>query len=116
MINFYDVTNENIEEHDLNCRQIPNHPYWILVVGSSGSGKTDSLFNPFNNTGWEGEGYFTYPCWFSHNNLETVKAVTLRFCNIQQHFISSIHTKFFVPNLPQSSDSGQNPGSDISNF
>ena len=27
MINFYDVTNENIEEHDLNCRQIPNYPY-----------------------------------------------------------------------------------------
>ena len=23
------------------------------------------------------------PCWFSLNNLETVKAVTLAFCNIQ---------------------------------
>ena len=44
MINFDDVTKENIKEHNLNCSQIPD-PYRILIIGGSGSGKTNSLFN-----------------------------------------------------------------------
>ena len=39
IINFDDVTKENIEEHNLNCPQIPDHPYRILIIGGSGSGK-----------------------------------------------------------------------------
>ena len=42
------------------------------------------------------------------NNSETVKAVTLEFCNIQQHFIRDIRPKFGIPNSPQSADIGQN--------
>ena len=45
MINFDDVTKENIKEHNLNQSQIPDHPYRILIIGGSGSGKTKSLFN-----------------------------------------------------------------------
>ena len=33
IINFDDVTKENIEEHNLNCPQIPDHPYRILIIG-----------------------------------------------------------------------------------
>ena len=45
MINFDDVTKESIEEHNSNWPQIPHHPYRILIVGGSGSGKTNPLFN-----------------------------------------------------------------------
>ena len=45
MINFDDVTKENIKEHNPNWPQIPDHPYRILIIGGSGSGKTNSLFN-----------------------------------------------------------------------
>ena len=36
MINFDDITKENKKEHN---PQIPNHPYRILTIGGSGSGK-----------------------------------------------------------------------------
>ena len=45
MINFDDVTKENIKLHDPTWLQIPNHPYRILMSEGSGSGKTNSLFN-----------------------------------------------------------------------
>ena len=48
MINFDNVTKENIKEYNPNWPQIPDHPYRILIVGGSGSGKTNSLFNLIN--------------------------------------------------------------------
>ena len=48
MINFDDVLKENIKEHDPNWPQISDHPYRILIIGGSGSGKTNSLFNLIN--------------------------------------------------------------------
>ena len=45
MINYDDVMKENIKDHNPNCLQIPNHPYRILIIGASGSGKTNALFN-----------------------------------------------------------------------
>ena len=49
MINFDDYANENKTEHDKNWLYIPHHPYRILIVGGSGSGKTNALFNLINN-------------------------------------------------------------------
>ena len=49
MINFDEHTNENKIEHNSKCPYIPNHPYRILIVGDSGSGKTKALFNLINN-------------------------------------------------------------------
>ena len=43
MINFDDYTNENKAEHNLNCPYIPHHPYRILIIGGSRSGKTNAL-------------------------------------------------------------------------
>ena len=34
-----------IKEQNPNWPQIPDHPYRILIIGVSGSGKTNSLFN-----------------------------------------------------------------------
>ena len=49
MINFDDVVKENIKEHNRNWPQIPDHPYRILIIGGSGSGKTNALFNLTNH-------------------------------------------------------------------
>ena len=38
MINFDDVTEEIIKEHNPNWSQISNHPYRLLIIGVSGSG------------------------------------------------------------------------------
>ena len=45
MINFDDYTNENNTEHNLKWPNISDHSYRILIVGDSGSGKTNSLLN-----------------------------------------------------------------------
>ena len=49
MINFDNYTNENKTEHNPKCPYIPDHPYRILIVGDSGSGKTNALLNLINN-------------------------------------------------------------------
>ena len=49
MINFDEYTNENIIEYNSNWPYIPDHPYRILIVGGSGSGKTNALPNLINN-------------------------------------------------------------------
>ena len=45
-----------------------------------------------------------------------VKAVTLAFCNIQEHFIRNICAKFGIHNLSQPPDIGQNLDGGISDF
>ena len=39
MINFDDYANENKTEHNLKWLHIQDHPYKILIIGGSGSGK-----------------------------------------------------------------------------
>ena len=48
MINFDDVTKENIKECNPDWPQIPDHPYGILVIEGSRSGKANSLLNLIN--------------------------------------------------------------------
>ena len=45
MINFDYITKEGIKEHNPSWPQILDRPYRILIIGGSGSGKTNSLFN-----------------------------------------------------------------------
>ena len=49
MINFDDYTNENIIEHNSNWPSIPDHPYRTLIIGGTGSRKTNALLNLINN-------------------------------------------------------------------
>ena len=49
MINFDDYANENKTEHNLNQPYIPDWSYIILIIGGSGSGKTNVLLNLINN-------------------------------------------------------------------
>ena len=45
MINFHDVTKENIKEHNVNWSKIPDHQHRISLIRESRSRKTNSLFN-----------------------------------------------------------------------
>ena len=49
MINFDDYANENITEHTQKWSYILDHPYRILIIGGSGSGKTHALLNLINS-------------------------------------------------------------------
>ena len=45
MINLDSIINENNKEHNEKWPFIPIHPYRILIIGGSGSGKTNALLN-----------------------------------------------------------------------
>ena len=45
MINFDDYADENKTEHNLKWPYIPHYPYRILILGISGSTKTNALLN-----------------------------------------------------------------------
>ena len=48
MINLNSITNENNKEHNEKWPYIPDHPYRILIIGGSGSGKTNALIDLIN--------------------------------------------------------------------
>ena len=45
MFNVDSITKENNREHNKKWPFIPDHPYRILIIGGSGSGKTNALLN-----------------------------------------------------------------------
>ena len=45
MINLDSITNKNNKEHNEEWPYIPDHPYRILIIGGSQSGKTNTLLN-----------------------------------------------------------------------
>ena len=45
MINLDSITNENDKKHNEKWPYILDHPYRIIVIGGSGSGKTNALLN-----------------------------------------------------------------------
>ena len=49
MFNFDYITKEDIEEHNPNWPELPDHPYRILIIGGSGSGETNALLNLINH-------------------------------------------------------------------
>ena len=48
MINLRSIINENSKKHNKKWPFIPDHPYRILVIGCSGSGKINALVNLIN--------------------------------------------------------------------
>ena len=48
MINLDSITNENNKKHNEKWPYIPDHPYRILIIGGSGSEKTNTLLNLIN--------------------------------------------------------------------
>ena len=48
MINLDSITNENNKRHNEKWPYVPDHPYRILIIGGSGSEKTNTLLNLIN--------------------------------------------------------------------
>ena len=48
MINPDKIVNNNKEGHNEKWPYIPDHPYTILIIGGSGSGKTNALLHLIN--------------------------------------------------------------------
>ena len=48
MINLDSIVNDNNKKHNENWPYIPDHPYRILIIGGSGSGKTNTLLYLIN--------------------------------------------------------------------
>ena len=48
MFNLGSITNENNNKHKEKWPYIPDHPYKIVTIGGSGSGKTTALINLIN--------------------------------------------------------------------
>ena len=45
MVNLDSITNKNNKEHNEKWPYIPDHPYRIIIIGASGSGKTNTLLS-----------------------------------------------------------------------
>ena len=45
MFNIDKIKDESNKEHNEKWSFIPDHPYRILIIGGSGSGKTNTLLN-----------------------------------------------------------------------
>ena len=45
------ITSKNKRIHNEKWPHIPDNPYRILIIGGSGSGKTNTLFNLINQQG-----------------------------------------------------------------
>ena len=45
MINLDSITNENNKKYNEKQPYIPDHPYKIIIISGSGSGKTNTLLN-----------------------------------------------------------------------
>ena len=45
MFNLDDITNQANKEHNKKWLSVPDHPFRILIIGGSGSGKTNALLN-----------------------------------------------------------------------
>ena len=48
MINLDNIVNDKKEKHNEKWPYIPDHPYIILIIGGSGSRKTNTLLNLMN--------------------------------------------------------------------
>ena len=48
MINLDSITDEDNKKHNEKWPYIPDHPYRILIIAGSGSGKTNTLLNLIN--------------------------------------------------------------------
>ena len=48
MINLDNIVNKNNEGYNEKCPYIPDHPYRILIIGDSGSGKTNTALHLIN--------------------------------------------------------------------
>ena len=100
MVNFDDYTNENKTQHKLKWPHIPDHPYRILIIGGSESGKTNALLNLINNQPDIAKIYLyvKYPCEAKYQFLINKReSIGLKHFNDPKAFIEySMICKMFI--------------------
>ena len=95
MISFDNYVHENKTVHNKNWPYIPDHPYRILIIGSSGSGKANALVNLINEQNDIGKIYL-YARDLNEPKYEYLikkcKDVGIKHLNNQNAFIECSNT------------------------
>ena len=95
MINLDSITNENNKEHNEKWPYIPDHPYRILIIGGSGSGKTNALLNLIKEQD-DIDKIYLYAKDLSEPKYEFLikkrKDVGIKYCNDLNAFIECSNT------------------------
>ena len=95
MINLDSITNENNKEHNEKWPYIPDHPYRILIIGGSGSGKTNALLNLIKEQD-DIDKIYLYAKDLSETKYEFLfkkrEDVGIKHCNVLNAFVECSNT------------------------
>ena len=94
MFKFDDITKERITAHNPIWPEIPDHPYRILKLGGSVSGKTNALLNVINHEpGTDNIYLYWNDPYEAKYQLSTIKreSTALKFLNDPKPFIEHSH-------------------------
>ena len=109
MINLNSITNENNKEHNEKWLFILNRPYGILIIGASGSGKTNALLNLIKEQD-DIDKMYLYTKYLSKPKYECLikkrKDVGINYLNDPNAFIECSNT---MDNVYENTDD-YNPG------
>ena len=91
MFNLDDITNENDKENNKKWSFILDYSYRILIIGGSGSGKTNALLNLISQ-----QDNIDKICLYGKDLSEPKyeflikkrEDVGIKYCNIQMHLLS----------------------------
>ena len=95
MINLDNIINKNNKEHNEKWPYIPDHPYRILIIGGSRSGKTNTLLNLINKQE-DIDKIYLYAKDLSEANYEFLiknrEKVGIKYVNNSKAFIECSNT------------------------
>ena len=95
MINLDSITNENNKKHNEKWPYIPDHLYRMLIIGGSGSGKTNTLLHLIHEQD-DIDKIYLYAKDLSESNYELLikkrKNTGIQHLNDSNAFIECSHT------------------------
>ena len=95
MISLNKIVNNNNEEHNEKWLYTPDHPYKILIIGGSGSGKTNALLNLINEQK-DSDKIYLYAKYLSEPKYEFLiknrENAGLKYLNDSKAFIECSNT------------------------
>ena len=95
MINLDRITNENNKKYNEKWPYLPDHPYRIIIIAGSGSGKTNALINLINEQN-DIDKIFLYARDLSESKYEYLikkrEDVGIKYANNQNALINCANT------------------------